>query len=149
MVPSRCPDKGSTLNRMPRESKVVYEAEADVPLGHRFGGILEIAEYVSELMDTIWWQNAWPDVRCVYVRESKAKTYAYTRGSTMFLPEWAWNEAYVLHELAHVIEPQTEHGVPFRQTYIMLVEKRMGRDAARALRRSYREHGLRYTNISG
>jgi len=88
---------------------------------------------------------------------------SYHSEATFTLPSWAWREAVLLHELAHMLEsrrhedfikvrptyswsvriddtPQAAHGWRFCQTYLELVEHFMGAAAASDLRRSFALH---------
>ena len=72
------------------------------PLGKKFGTIEEVRAYAKAIVASPWWTE-----RCsqpeVSVLSTRARRYGYSDAhqAAIFLPEWAWNEMYIIHELAH------------------------------------------------
>lgn len=64
------------------------------------------------------------------------------------LPLWARRKWVILHEMAHIINdlrnpgPKAAHGYQFALIFLDLVEKGMGKDARRELRKCYRAKGV-------
>jgi len=123
-----------------------YRSEkAALGCGRPFDDLDEIADYLSRLLGTVWWKRRFPRVAWVEVtKPAGTRAYAYTQGRTICLPRWAWHEAYVLHELAHVVAPEEgdHHGPAWRNIYLSLVQYKIGRWQADELRRWYAKFGL-------
>jgi putative metallohydrolase (TIGR04338 family) len=73
------------------------------------------------------------------------------RGTTavLTLPTWARTEMIVLHELAHACTPASSvragHGVEYAGTYILLIEKVLGKEKADELRDAFRKGNVDWT----
>ena len=88
--------------------------------------------------------NASPHVPEIVQGRSNSAARAY--GSwRISLPEWAWNKATILHEIAHIAMPAERHGRLWAKRYAELVEKYMGKAAAAELKASFRAHGVKYS----
>ena len=59
---------------------------------------------------------------------------------------WARQETVILHEIAHCIAPSgVKHGPEYAGTFMFLVKKMFGNEAAKELRQCYKEHRVRYS----
>lgn len=123
-----------------------YMAEkAALGCGTPFADLDEVVDYLSQILGTAWWRRRFPRVAWVEVATApNRRRYAYNHGRTIVLPGWAMHEAYVLHELAHVVAPDEEdhHGAAWRGIYTWLVATCMGQPQADELLRWYSHFGL-------
>lgn len=113
----------------------VYIAEkAALPFGEPFYNLDHVSDYVSDLLSTEWWRDTFPKIKWVMVHESDGKKYAWAGGEQdLHLPPFAMNEAYLLHELAHLATdswfPHDEclhHGGEFRTIFCYILYHTMG-----------------------
>jgi hypothetical protein len=56
-----------------------------------------------------------------------------------------WTDHLLLHEMAHIWTPGDGHGREWAAMFIKLVERWMGKDAGRELRREFRKAGVKFT----
>lgn len=76
-------------------------------------------------------------------------------GDTIWLNKWARQKWVVIHELAHVVDRNENgrpraiwhqgHGWQFAAIYLRLVGTAFGYGAEKALRASFKEHGVKYS----
>jgi putative metallohydrolase (TIGR04338 family) len=88
----------------------VYEAEKSIPRGEQFTSMDAVRAYVRNITGSTWWRSR--TVRHeIAVLSYKGTQFAYSSGqkAAIYLPEWGWNEATVLHELAHQLA-DSRHG---------------------------------------
>jgi len=76
-----------------------------------------------------------------------ARRYATASAHEIILPRWAWIPWIVLHEYAHLLT-RDGHGPEFAGTYLRLVRRFMGKEAADALRKAYRLCRVKYRRNS-
>ena len=112
-----------------------------VPTQIRFGGLEDVRAYVEHVCTLH--EVAVPDVR-----HRKGGSRAHYEAGTIAIPSghtWAMRESVVLHEIAHHICMQRhtniDHDVQFTTTMLMLVESRLGPEAALLLRTGYHNSG--------
>ena len=146
----------------PRDSQraKLYKSERPLKRWHRplFKNRRAIQSYAKRILKHKWFRERWPHVASVNVRKirSDARAHGWYSGGgvvSIQIPKtrWAMIEAVVLHEIAHGlteyefgISKTAWHGPEFAKIYVALVQHYMGREAARDLRRGYREHRVKY-----
>ncbi len=142
--------------RPPRDSQrsKVYAAEEFLRSeGRRFSSLDEIQQYVDKLVGSAWWGRR-SNVRSIKVhpQRSNASAMAHPSRRTIHMPEWAWCESIVLHEVAHVWteraaapEAIPSHGREFARNLLELVGRQMGADCRRRLKASFVEHKVKHS----
>lgn len=118
----------------------VYDAERKVFDNRptvKWTTVSEIQAYTDKLIGSAWWQRRWSGKAWyVEIRPGKGHRRAVSYGGYIQLPKWARKEWVLLHELAHEVTrwQGSPHGWQFLQCYIALVEHKMGKEAAVALK---------------
>jgi len=136
---------------MPRDSQrsKLYHAEASAPKGQHFASVGDIQNHVDRITTSLWWRNRSATVK-VYVKDGRGrrKAGAWTNRALGFLtmPRWSRYELCILHELAHVMTPRkyADHGREFVRSFLALVDRWMGKQAAADLRESFRQHRVKW-----
>lgn len=111
----------------------------------RIETVPEIQAYVNKLTNSAWFQKRWTlhswrdnGKGAVTVKSGAGfrRATAYPGSQTIYIPLWARTEWVILHELAHIVTPQSEpyHAWHFLQCYIELVGHVLGKEAADALK---------------
>ena len=137
----------------------VYRTEKIVSIGAtRFVSLAEIQGYVDGMIASGWWKSEFPEIRAIEVRAGQEEDPA--RGGVdsvpqptetaweswgsghIELPPWAWRELVVLHEVAHVVSPGSEHGQLFARNFHYLVKRMLGEAAAAELSMAYGVEGV-------
>lgn len=112
----------------------------------RFIDIKSAQEYADHIRRSRWFESRWPHVsyRPLPVKRNMRSGWSWYNPETheLWLSRWEINDLTILHELAHVIEYDPDHGEDFRRTYIALVRRFMGREPATSLRYAFLAHGL-------
>jgi putative metallohydrolase (TIGR04338 family) len=144
--------------KRPRDSQKtrVYNAERALQCGDQGWTYRETQKYVNDITKTRWWQNR-GGPPFVLVKDGRGTTWAkawdpYTtdkgedRPATISLPRWARDPVVVLHELSHILTPDTEaaHGPAYCANYLTLVKRFIGEEAHRTLRDSFKEHKVKW-----
>lgn len=140
----------STTNRDVQRQRV-YNAERAL---HNYTQTIpnsQLQKFVDDALDKRAVRARWPhaQVEVVLKRGGKAYGYRYGGGSgRITLPLFSRNPAIILHEVAHVLTPNTyqSHGPEFAGVLLFLVKTVMGTDAAAELRKSFKEERARYNN---
>lgn len=133
---------------MLHEQEAVYSAQAEVfPYwGRIFYSIQEVSNYLSNLMDTEWFFNNFGPAPLVTLKEWKDRNQyagaADIKNFIIYLKTGLVVESVVLHELAHLLCGESDHGQCFVDTQLKLVRQQMGFQA-------YAEyhHALRSTGV--
>lgn len=117
---------------MLQEQQAVYGAQAEVfPYwGRRFYSIQEVADYLSEVIDSDWFFNRFGPCPNVQVREWKDRNRwagaAMKESFTLILKPGLIHESVVLHEFSHLLCGSSDHGQCFVDTQLVLVRHAMG-----------------------
>lgn len=140
------------MKREDPQQQRVYLAEQESGLvGERFSKVNEVQEYVDLVLGTTWWRKNYPLVDHVEIRNGRgwrrgwsegpklAHVHGASRPGIIALPRPTRFERYVLHELAHVINPwyATHHGPEYVSGYLALVGRFMGPGPEGILRASF------------
>jgi putative metallohydrolase (TIGR04338 family) len=131
----------------------IYRAEDCMRALHgdrRMETIAEVRKYVRDLVAQDWFRRRWPQEMRFRVRDGRGAYYAYCssadgRSFALCFPRATRTEYFVLHEVAHACtwaSAQIDHGQSFRDAVLLLVRRRMGRNAAELLRNEWRTAGL-------
>lgn len=118
-------------------SAVVALRETRSPLDRRPLNAAERSQYAKRLLEETWFR----------------RTFTVQRFG--WRPTWKGDEITLLHELANYLVPRATWAVPRgpgekwvrRETcwsLLLLVQHKLGRDAAKALRQAYRAAGVKY-----
>lgn len=128
------------------QQQAVYAAESETlgGAGRRFADVREIQAYLDELVGSDWWLDRWPSIDRVVVERFSSSRWAGVAQAKHRAIAIAYGSAtldVVLHELAHVVTPDEEHGPIFCHALLMLVRERMGFYAWVELDRALRRRG--------
>ena len=105
------------------------------------GSMDDVVEYVDRVVGSNWWR-ARSTVTVVTIKDGRGRRSGVAYGNTISLPAgWARTEGVVLHELAHLLVDSggPPHGPDYASTYLALVRRFMGSEAADVLRAAYKE----------
>lgn len=148
-VTSTVTKKKRRKSDQPRDAQrqKVYDAEGVLDsMGKKLPTVPEMQEYADRLMFTAWFQRRWGR-RSIVVRPGYRRRRGAAVGRQIRMPKWTRYESYVLHEIAHVLTQRNDepfHGPRFCAVLLALVEHQMGKEAAQALRESFRKHKVRH-----
>lgn len=119
------------------------------PHGGASSGALtdEVARYLTTVMDTEWFFDAFGPTPQVQVKEWKSRTRwagcAIKSSFTLVLKvSGPIHEAVVLHELAHLLCEDAGHGQCFVDTQLVLIRNQMGFQAYAEYWHALRETGV-------
>lgn len=118
---------------------------------NRWPSIEEAQTYVDSLVRARWFQSRWGQVVITVGKKTNgaATGTRHSRWSgTIQLPPWGRSEQVILHEVAHVLTPPGHawHGPQYAAIMLTLVEHRIGKEAAKALRQSFVDNRVKYRN---
>jgi putative metallohydrolase (TIGR04338 family) len=108
----------------------------------------EIEEYISILLESAWAIKRWghrptPKLSC-----GGHERFAWcSKQYGIFLPEWAWNEYTLLHELAHWLHKPgygTNHGRFFARTFLELVNHQIGKEFKSYLESAFKKYRVKF-----
>lgn len=123
----------------------LYEVEnLELPRGQQFKSIGEVRKFVNMVVLTEIWNDLGNVPNCVRVfcwgdsDESEARD-----DGSIWLARSHRNPATVLHELAHIATPRSQHGPHFIRVYISLVAAFMGTYYAGLLERACKRVGVK------
>jgi putative metallohydrolase (TIGR04338 family) len=125
--------------------KGVYAAEdALQEAGPRFKRLKDVQSYVDGVCASQWWQQRF-ELRSVEVRGSPQKGVAYADKKRIHLPYWGRKPIVVLHELAHLVQPEETkaHGPEYVRLYCDLVREFMGQEVFSSLLAGLRSRKVR------
>jgi hypothetical protein len=135
----------------------VYRAEwkfqAEHGSGKTFQDYSEAEKYIKKVIKSKTWSKLGgrSNVRLVEKKDYKGRSrtagMAYTDGRLQLCPSHGLNEYTVLHELAHLCG-HMHHDLSFRLCLVSLVSRFMGRDNAKALKKAFRDGGLKMSRRS-
>jgi putative metallohydrolase (TIGR04338 family) len=134
----------------------VYAAERELDGTPTHRKLAECQAFVDKVLRSKWWRSRGGESGIV-VEDGRGRSRAcYQSGffsmtgrgirpPVVKLPRWARSELVILHELAHSLTNGGPwHGREFARNFLALVGRFMGREAATALRESYRKHRVKY-----
>lgn len=101
----------------------------------------QIPDYVAGVYSDSWFKQRFPNAKMPRVIRGKFPDKAYSTGNTIGFPPQACN-CHVLHEIAHQLTPNADHGPRFARVFVDLVENYMGVQSANALRKEYLDNGV-------
>lgn len=137
------------------QRKRVYDAEEILKdRSRRFETVEEIEAYTKKITRSRWFKKRWPRLKRLDIWNGRANSrglgsYRGLGWGVLRLPRWCRWESYILHELAHVVTGTQYKFVPFHgrefcKNYLALIGRWMGKEAAKDLRQSFREHRVKW-----
>jgi putative metallohydrolase (TIGR04338 family) len=135
-------------NRVPdTQRERVYAAERLMGDGSLFSSLAAVQEWIDEILASDWWKKRFPKITKIIALDGRGRNngiaghlaghpgIGYVR-----LPKATRHRLYILHEMAHVAQPQWTawHGKHFCRVFMALVRRWMGRETAHALRNAFR-----------
>ena len=140
----------------PRDSQKqkLYNAESFLhTTSGRMETVPEIEAFADRVISHEWFKRRWPSVHYIEVKDGRgarvARGFRYWNGGGIKMPKWSRNRAIVLHEIAHIITPNTyaSHGPEYARNFLDLVRHYLGKESAEQLRASYKRHRVKYRRI--
>lgn len=134
----------------------LYKAERVLQpwLGH-YETIEEMQAYVDHLTTSAWFRRRWGGtfIKVRYNHRAKrARAYGLQRLIEFPSGRWAWHEAMLLHEVAHIVTDMTygygkvqAHGREYAAIYVELVAHKMGAESVARLKAAFIEHKVKFT----
>lgn len=133
---------------MLHEQEALYQAQAKVfPFhGQTFHSIYEIANYLTNLMETEWFFTTFGFCPDLQIKEWKDRNRwagaADIKTFTLFFKVGPQAESVVLHEIAHLLCDDKGHGQCFATAQLKLVRQQMGFHCYAEYRNALRETGV-------
>jgi len=118
------------MKRRDSQANKIYRAGNLIADGFTFDSLPQVQEYVNGITKSNPWQ-AWGGQNRVLVTEPKQDGFASScRTNRISLPQWAWNERVILHELAHLLTYKpcnhAPHDASFAGKFLQLIGWQMG-----------------------
>ena len=120
----------------------------------------ELIEKIAEIINNTWFRRKFGNLFCEtdlkILTGHKRQNMAYALGTDeLAFPPVFRNLPLILHELTHIIierltwvvafrKPYNNHGRMFAFIYLELVKKFIGKKEYELLKKSYKEHGVKY-----
>lgn len=141
--------------RRPRDAQRlrVYRAHwtlDDYLRAEQMGSVEEVQEFVDSIVGSRWWRSHVGRRSPIRVGDGRGRRSAGSVGGEIRVPRSSRTVPTILHELAHewVRDPDTAiHGPEYAGAFLGLVEEFIGPDAARRLRRAYRDHRVHWIDM--
>lgn len=137
------------VNPMLKARKIVYRAEDSFKAGDRLPDMAAARAYVTSVVESDFWKNTVPGVPRVAVASTKTTKFASAGYNTavIYLPQWAWQEYIILHELAHVLVTARhgcghDHDGFFVYWLGRLVDAFLGAEVLQRFVESFLSHGV-------
>lgn len=123
-----------------------WAAEMGYPNRGDFADRAEVQAYVDRVTRSRWWLDRGGRRQITVSPGKKRGAFSYNGRAEISVPRAMMRRWVVLHELAHQLSPRHEasHGRTFARRYLAVVQHYLGTDAAKALRRHFREHKVRW-----
>lgn len=135
----------------------MYAAELACGIeGETFPRLGECQRYVNSILAGTSWRLRYPHVHTVEVRDGGASPCGSGRGrgaalmgsahaGTIWLPRPTRFQRYIIHELAHLVQPRgtQAHGPEFCRIYLNGVHRILGPTAGEALATSFLAYGAK------
>src|SRR5262245_45382772 len=158
-IPSERKIQRGRWRRLPDFQRLsIYQAEAALGAAGFFPSLPAVQAWVNGIVASRWWRSRFSFINSVIVLDGRGRL----RGPAGRVPGQPWSgymrlpratryKVYVLHELAHVLQPELSpaHGVEFCVIFLGLVRRWIGKEAAVHLRWSFRQQGVRWTGKRG
>ena len=100
------------------------------------------------MLGSAWWKTRYPRVATIYVKDGRGRSRACASPANKYIkmPKWSRHEIFVLHEVAHIVQPLNTawHGREFAQTFLDLVQRFMGKSECDALKKCFREGHVKW-----
>lgn len=113
--------------------------------------VQEVQDWVNKIIQSRWTKSHYPDLAVINVFDGRlrksARGLGKKRGGFIEVPPLLRWEYIILHEIAHVLTSYRNvagHGRLFCRTFLALVSRWMGKKAGRDLRKSFREHRVKW-----
>lgn len=131
----------------------VYDAQEPIySIGIQFTSIEQMQAYTDKLTGSAWWKRRYPGRRIVIEpQRNNCSAMARGNGYVISMPKWAWNEAILLHEIAHHATTRAfgrqaaAHGREFAKVMLELVRHKMGDEVWRTLKDSFVKHKVKHS----
>lgn len=155
----QAPKRSTIRSAQPKDMQAnrLYTAERESVRGKgknfAYGDVKAVQEYVDRLTHSEWFGRRWGGMS-IRVEHSHRARWARGGRWAIYLPggRWAWTEDVILHELAHSVIGNTiglsrvqGHGREFAAIFVDLVQHKMGKAHADALKASFRKHKVKFT----
>jgi putative metallohydrolase (TIGR04338 family) len=132
---------------MLQEQEAVYQAQAVFSnWGRIFRSIDEVANYLTNVIDSEWFFNRFgvcPDIQVKEWKDRNRWAGAALRESfTLILKPGIIHESVVLHEFAHLLCGDADHGQCFVDTQLVLIRNAMGFQPYAEYRHALSETGV-------
>jgi len=131
------------------QTKNLYDAEAVLvnKKGIYFMNRSDAARFLNVIFEDQWFKSRY-NIKMPIVVRSEREGWAYSVigngvGKIAIPDKGCWNYN-VLHELAHHLTPKNSHEKEFAKTEIILIEHFINANAAKALRKSFKEKGVQF-----
>lgn len=127
----------------------VYAAERLVGEEPIFESLTAVQAWIDGIVASDWWQKRFPKIKKIVALDGRGRNNGVGGRLTghpeigyVRLPKATRYRLYILHEMAHVAQPQWSacHGKEFCRVFMALVRRWMGRAAAHALRNAFRRN---------
>lgn len=136
--------RDSQKSKLYKAEKVLVERSA------RLDTVPEMRAWVEKIVRSRWMKSRYPGVEKINVLDGRGRRRGMgvrqMHGGYIAMPSWTRCEYYILHEITHVLTSTNapSHGRLFCRNYLALIERWMGKEAARDLRESFREHRVKW-----
>jgi putative metallohydrolase (TIGR04338 family) len=132
---------------MLQEQEAVYQAQAVFSnWGRIFRSIDEVANYLTNVIDSEWFFNRFgvcPDIQVKEWKDRNRWAGAALRESfTLILKPGIIHESVVLHEFSHLLCGDADHGQCFVDTQLVLIRNAMGFQPYAEYRHALSETGV-------
>lgn len=131
----------------------VYEAQSHFhalcsTAWSRFDSISDCQVYVDSVTQSRWWKSRFPFVYKVRVLKYQGyrKAVAQKWNGTINLPQWAFNEFTILHELCHhtISYDNASHGREFCRNLLVLIKRFLGSEYEQTFRECFKITGVKW-----
>ncbi len=136
------------LNRLPdTQRQRVYAAERLVGEEPILASLVVVQAWIDNIVASDWWQKRFGQITKIIALDGRGRINGIAGRLTghpevgyVRLPKATRHRLYILHEMAHVAQPQWSacHGKEFCRVFMALVRRWMGRQTAHALRNAFR-----------
>jgi len=127
-----------------KQQQAVYTAEGRVSEGRRFMDHDAAQMFVDSLTASDWWTDCYPDVSRIDVvrQRENSPNVASTTSNKIGLNSYGLCERVILHEVAHIVEPDVGHNGPWVRAFLNLTYRTMGSDSYMELYEAFTNEGV-------
>lgn len=132
----------------------LYRAENQALQKHKkkFKDHLEASRFIAKVLSNKWFIDNFMIREVIMHHHHNNRVFARGGGAykpnrigRIKIPDWACSDWVILHELAHCCQEHPEgHGRNFCYIFLLLVEKFMGKEAARDLKTQYAKFDVKH-----